>query len=91
MRLQRDRAYDQRDIWRLLTEADPERAFRALKLQANTRRFEFVAWRELLWAACGKGDAATQFEVAAVLLSMPATTLEELLEPVASWLQRRRK
>jgi hypothetical protein len=91
MRLQRDRAYDQRDIWRLLTDADPERAFRGLKLEANTGRFESVAWRDLLWAMCDKGDAATQFEVAAALLSMPAATLEELLAPATSWLQRRRE
>ena len=91
MRLQRDRAYDQRDIWRLLTEADPERAFRGLKSDADIGRFEPIAWRDLLWAMCDKGDAATQFEVAAALLSMPAATLEELLAPATSWLQRRRE
>jgi hypothetical protein len=91
MRLQRERVYDQGDLWRLLSAADPERALRALKLEADAGRFEPVAWRDLLWAASNEGDAGVQSDLAAALLTMPAATLGELLEPAASWLQRRRE
>jgi hypothetical protein len=91
MRLQRERVYDQGDLWRVLSAADPERALRALKLEADAGRFEPVAWRDLLWAVCDKRGAELQFEVAALLLNTPAATLEELLAPTASWLQSRRE
>ena len=91
MRLQREHVYDQGDIWRVLTEADPERAFRALKLEAGAGRFEPVAWRDLLWAASNKGDSALQVEVADALTRMPVATLGELLAPASSWLQKRRE
>ena len=91
MRLQRERVYDQGDIWRVLTEADPERALRALKLEASASRFEPMAWRDLLWAASNQGDAELQIEVANAVLGMPADILRELLPAAASWLQRRRE
>ena len=74
-----------------LSAADPERALRALKLEADVGRFEPVAWRVLLCAASDKGDPGLQFDVADALLTMPAAALGELLEPAASWLQRHRE
>jgi len=91
MRIQRERTHDQRDIWRVLIEADPERALRGLKSDAGSGRFEPVAWRDLLWAAFDKGDAGLQFDVADALLTMPTATLGELLAPAASWLQKHRE
>ena len=91
MRLQRERVYDQGDLWRVLSATDPERALRALKLEADAGRFEPAAWRDLLWAVCDKSGAELQFEVAALLLNTPVATLEEFLAPAASWLQSRRE
>jgi hypothetical protein len=91
MRVQRERWHDQGDIWRVLIEADPERALRGLKSDSDSDRFEPVEWRDLLWAASDKGNAPLQFEVADALSNMPAATLGELFAPAASWLQRRRE
>ncbi len=91
MRLQRERVYDQGDLWRVLSAADPERALRALKLEAEAGSFDPLAWRDLLWAASDKGETALQFEVADTVLSMPPATLGEVLATATSWLQKRRK
>jgi len=90
-RLQRERQFDQGDVWRVLCGADPERAYRGLQSDARSRRWEPTAWRDLLWAAADKGDPALQFELTESLLEMPETTLAEVLEPAASWLQKRRE
>ena len=90
-RLQRERQLDQGDVWRVLCGVDPERAYRGLQSEARARRWEPTAWRDLLWAAADKGDPALQFELTESLLEMPETTLAEVLEPAASWLQKRRE
>ena len=90
MRLQQERQFDQGDIWRVFSFADPERALRGLRLAAEAGHWEVSAWRELLWATTDKGDDALQFELAGILLVMPKSTLAELLPAAASWLQKRR-
>jgi hypothetical protein len=62
-----------------------------IAVEARSLRWEPTAWRDLLWAAADKGDPALQFELAESLLEMPETTLAEMLEPAASWLQKRRE
>jgi SIR2-like protein len=91
MRLQRERHFEEGDIWRVFCSADPERALRGLGLEAQGDRWEPDAWRCLLWAANEKGDAEFQFALADLLLRMPRTPLRELLPSAASWLQRRRE
>jgi hypothetical protein len=91
MRLQRERPFDHDDVWRLLCEADPERAYRGLQSDARSSHWEPTAWRDLLWIAADKGDPALQFELAESLLTMPEGKLAEVLEPAASWLQKRRE
>jgi hypothetical protein len=91
MRLQRERHFEQGDIWRVFCAADPERALRGLQLEASNQRWEPEAWRCLLWATNDKGDAAFQFALADLILQMPAVPLGELLPAATSWLQRRRE
>lgn len=89
MRLQRERRFDQGDIWRVFCAADPERALRGLQLEAANNQWQPEAWRSLLWTANDKGDVAFQFVLADLMLQMPDATLSELLPAATSWLQRR--
>lgn len=90
MRLQLERRYDQGDIWRVFCSADPERALRGLRLEADNGEWDAEPWRCLLWAANDKGDNSFQFELADLMLKMPDAPLRELLSAATSWLQRRR-
>ncbi len=91
MRLQRERHFEQGDVWRVFCSADPERALRGLGLEAGNGQWDSEAWRCLLWAANEKGDATFQFALADLVLRMPETTLRKLLQSVPPWLQRRRE
>ncbi len=91
MRLQRERHFEQGDIWRVFCSADPERALRGLRLEAENEQWDPEAWRCLLWAANDKGDAVFQFSLADLVLKMPEAALSELLPSATSWLQRRRE
>jgi hypothetical protein len=91
MRLQRERHFEQGDIWRVFCSADPERALRGLRLEAENGHWDSEAWRCLLWAANDKGDTAFQFALADLILGMPEASLTQLLPSATSWLQRRRE
>jgi SIR2-like domain len=91
MRLQRERHFEQGDVWRVFCSADPERALRGLRHEADNVQWDSEAWRCLLWAANEKGDAAFQFALADLLLRMPEAPLRELVPSVSSWLQKRRE
>jgi hypothetical protein len=70
--------------------ADPERALRGLRLEADNGQWHPEAWRCLLWAANDKDDAPFQFALADLMSRMPEAPLRELLPAATSWLQRRR-
>jgi hypothetical protein len=91
MRLQRERNFEQGDVWRLFCSADPERALRGLRIEAGSGQWDPEPWRCLLGAASEKGDIAFQCELANQLQRMPDDPLRELLPAATSWLQRRRK
>jgi hypothetical protein len=91
MRLQRERHFEQGDIWRVFCSADPERALRGLRLEAGNNQWEAGAWRCLLWAANENGDASFQSALADLMLQMPEAALSELLPAATSWLQRQRE
>ncbi len=91
MRLQRERHFDQGDIWRVFCNADPERALRGLRADADAGRWEVEAWRALLWAANDKGDDAFQFAVGELMLRMPEGALRDVFPAATSWLQKRRE
>jgi hypothetical protein len=88
MRLQRERHFEQGDVWRLFCSADPERALRGLRLEAENGQWDPEAWRCLLWAATEKREVAFQFMLADLILRMPDAPLRELLHSATSWLQR---
>ena len=88
MRLQRERYFQEGDVWRVFCSADPERALRGLNLEANDRQWDVEAWRSMLWAASEKGGVDFQLAMADLLLQMPDDPLRELLPVAASWLQR---
>ena len=91
LRLQRERHFEEGDIWRVFCSVDPERALRGLQIEANSDRWEAIAWRDLLWAASSKDDPNFQFELADSILKMPADALLEILGTATSWLQTRRE
>jgi hypothetical protein len=91
MRLQRERQFEQGDVWRVFCSADPDRALRGLALEADAGEWDSEAWRCLLWAANEKGDAAFQFALADLMLRMPEAPLKDLLQSTPSWLQKRRE
>ena len=91
MRLQQERHFEEGDLWRLFCAADPDRALRGLRLEADGGQWGTDAWRCLLWAANDKGDPGFQFELADLLLQMPDGPLNENLSSATSWLQRRRE
>jgi hypothetical protein len=90
MRLQRERQFEQGDVWRVFCSADPERALRGLRLEAASGQWDPEAWRCLLWAANEKGDFSFQFALADLMSQIPDAPLRELLDAATSWLQRRR-
>jgi hypothetical protein len=91
LRLQRDRHFEEGDIWRVFCSVDPERALRGLQFEASSDRWEALAWRDLLWAANSKDDPDFQFELADSVLKMPDDALVEILGSATSWLQTRRE
>jgi hypothetical protein len=91
MRLQRERHFEQGDVWRVFCSADPERALRGLEREADNGQWDSEAWRCLLWAATEKDNAAFQCALADLVLRMPEAPLRELLPSAPSWLQRRRE
>lgn len=90
MRLQRERRFEEGDIWRVFCSADPERALRGLRHEADNSRWEPEVWQCLLWELIDKGEPDFQYELADSLLRMPNAPLEKLLPSAISWLQRRR-
>lgn len=90
-RLQLERQYDEGDLWRVFCDADPERALRGLRHEADAGRWDTDAWRYLLWAASEQGDVSFQQELADLVLRMPDATLKEILHAAGSWMVRQRE
>jgi hypothetical protein len=91
MRLQREQFFEEADIWRVFCSADPDRALRGLRFEADNAQWDVEPWRCLLWTATENAEPAFQFELADLLARMPDRTLQELLPSATSWLQRRRE
>jgi hypothetical protein len=91
MRLQRERPFEEEDVWRLFCSADPDRALRALQLEADAGEWKDEAWHPLLWAAGSAGEPEFQFKLADILARMPDEFLRELLSSAIPWLQKRRE
>jgi SIR2-like domain len=89
--LQREARFEQGDVWRLVCSSDPERALRALALEADAGRWEPAAWQSVIWTACDKGDRPFQLDLGGHLIAMPDATLIALLPSATAWLQRRRE
>ncbi len=89
MRLQRERPWEQGDVWRMFCAADPERAQQGLHLEAQAGRWEASAWCDFIWAATEKGDVALQLDLAASLLAMPEPVLIQVLPAACRWLEQR--
>lgn len=90
MRLQRERYFEEGDIWRLVVNSDPDRALRALKKEAEENRWDTSAWRTLLTAATNSKEPGLQVEVAVAVRALPDEQLGEMLPHVASWLREKR-
>jgi NAD-dependent SIR2 family protein deacetylase len=91
IRLQQERHLEEGDVWRVFCSADPDRALRGLRANADGAQWNTDAWRSLIWAAIDRGDTDFQFALTDLLLRMPEQILRELSPAVTSWLQRRRE
>lgn len=90
LRIERERQFDQRDLWRLLCSSDPDRAFRGLSAEANAGNWIANAWRSLIWAADGSLEDTLKVEIADAVLAMPAAALGELIDTIAEWIRKHR-
>ena len=91
MRLQEERRFDQSDLWSTFCAADPDRALRGLRKNAEDGQWRADAWRSMLWAAHNNGEALFQRDIADVLLQAPIATVEEIMPAAAAWLQKWRE
>jgi hypothetical protein len=91
MRLQKERQFEQSDLWSRFCTADPDRALRGLRENAEDGQWQADAWRSMLWAAHNKGEALFQRDIADVLLQAPIATIKEILPAAAAWLQKWRE
>jgi hypothetical protein len=85
-----ERPLQQSDVWRMLCDADPERALRGLLAQAAGGSWEVAAWRDFLSAASAKPNPTLHAAAADALLRMPDEEIAKLQHMAASWLRERR-
>lgn len=90
MRIQRERMWDQGDLWRVFCQADPEKALRGLIAHAGAGVWDAEAWRPLIWTVAEGGEPEILAQVADQIIAMPEAQLRDLLDTVASLVQRRR-
>jgi SIR2-like domain len=91
MRLQEERRFEQSDLWSSFCSADPDRALRGLRTNAEDGQWQGEAWRSMLWAAHNKGEPLFQRDIADLLLQAPVATVEIFLPAAVAWLQRWRE
>lgn len=91
LRLQRERSFDEGDIWRMFCSADPDRALNGLRHAAGNSQIDIKAWRDLLWAAASIDGTEFQRSLAELVEELPRDPLRELLPALVSWLQQRRQ
>lgn len=91
LRIQRERSFEEGDVWRMFCSADPDRALSGLRHEAENSRFEVRAWRDLLWAAASIDGAEFQRSLAELVEQLPPEPMRQLLPALTSWLQHRRK
>lgn len=89
LRLQAEKSFEQRDIWRLLCEADPIRAWRGLKADADAGRWDSTAWR-LLLDVSKLEQVDLQQAIVKSLQEMPLEALSMIADSAALWLRERR-
>ncbi|WP_119716990.1 SIR2 family protein [Cognatilysobacter tabacisoli] len=89
-RIQVERRFEEGDLWRVFSAADPERALRGLVVEGDAGRWPVEAWRYLLWAAAEHEGTALQHAVSEQILRMREDALTCLLDSAASWIERRR-
>jgi len=87
MELQRERYFEEGDIWRLIANADPHRALRGLAVEAAHGIWNVSAWRTLFTIAENSGDASLQAAFASEVVGMPDCSLGELVSHASSWLR----
>ncbi len=90
MRIQRERMWDQGDLWRVFCQADPEKALRGLKAHAEAGAWDAEAWRPLLWTVTERAEPDILAQVVDQIIAMPDAHLRDLLDTVASLVQRQR-
>ena len=90
MRIQREQHFEERDVWRLLCSAEPDRALRSLRASADRDEWPTEAWEPFIWAAIDVNEARFQVETSSLLLGMPDEALRRMLGSATGWLMRQR-
>lgn len=88
LRRQQENRFEEGEIWRLLCQAEPDRALRALRLDAENGQWRGEAWQPFFWAANDIDDIDFQTAAAVLLLEMPNDSLALVLSSATSWLRR---
>ncbi|WP_181790342.1 SIR2 family protein [Myxococcus llanfairpwllgwyngyllgogerychwyrndrobwllllantysiliogogogochensis] len=86
LRLQQEPASEQRDVWKLLCSADPERGLRAVAFEADADRWELPVLDGLLGAAYNVESHEFQVVLAQTLLRAPDSFMDSIGRSVMSWM-----
>lgn len=89
LRLQNENQFEEGEVWRLLCRAEPGRALRALRSDAEKGVWREVAWRPFFWAADDIDDPDFQRAAAGLLAKAPNDSLAPLVSSGAFWLRKR--
>jgi hypothetical protein len=90
MRIQRERFWDQGDLWRVFCQADPEKALRGLIAHTGAGAWDPEAWRPLIWTVTEGGEPEILGQVVDRIIAMPDEHLRDLHDTVAALVQRQR-
>lgn len=88
LRRQQENQFEEGETWRLLCQAEPDRALRALRSDAEKGQWREEAWRPFFWAADDIEDLNFQRAITDLLLEMPNDSLAPVLPSATSWLRR---
>lgn len=91
LRIEREKQFDQGDLWRKFCSSDPDRAFRGLVAENHEEGWNAYAWRALISATGEPFESPLRSEIADAMLAMPDTVLNELSHAIADWLRVHRK
>lgn len=81
--------FNQGEIWRKFSTAEPERALAGLVAQAKANAWPAWAWTPFFWAMAEIDNAELERRLVTFLAGVPDEDLKPFSASIASWMQRR--